>query len=105
MEGIRCCEAVHKRLQEGHDLVLLLTRQAEIADRHVDVVRDLGSRPAVHLVRRCRRAVPRRDVVRKHVACIVEMDELLQAFDVAVMKELLLEVRPGRLGREKLASP
>ena len=34
----------------------------------------------------------------KDVARIVEVDELLQALDVAVVKELLLEVRPGRLG-------
>ena len=32
-------------------------------------------------------------LIRIHVARIVEMDELLQALDVAVVKELLLEVR------------
>jgi hypothetical protein len=80
-------------LQESRDQVLLVIRQAEITDRHVDVVRDLGHGPAVHLFRRSLRAVSGRDVLRKHVARVVEMDELLQALGVAIVKERLLEVR------------
>jgi hypothetical protein len=95
---IWCCETVREGLQEDHDQILLLIRQAEITDRHVDVVRDLGHGPAVHLFNRSRRAVSRRDVKRKHVARIVEMDELLQALGVAIVKELLLKVGPWRLG-------
>jgi DNA-binding transcriptional LysR family regulator len=40
--------------------------------------------------------VPGSDVVLVFVARVVEVDELLQALEVAVMKELLLEVRPRR---------
>src|SRR5207253_6140745 len=78
--------------------ILLLIRQGEITDRHVEVVWDLGHGPSVYFFSRSRRAVSRRDVEWKHVARIVEMDELLQALGVAIVKELLLEVGPGRLG-------
>src|SRR5882724_9789469 len=53
--GVRCCETVREGLQEGHDQILLLIRQAEITDRHVNVVWDLGHGPAVHLFSRSRR--------------------------------------------------
>src|SRR6266404_5110506 len=86
-------ETVRLELQSKHEQVFLRVRQAEVADRHVDVVRDLGHRPAVHLFHRSRRAVSRRDLEPKHVPRIVEMDELLQALGVAIVKELLLEVR------------
>jgi hypothetical protein len=91
--GVRCCETVRERLHEGHNQILLVIRQVEIADRHVDIVRDLWHGPAVHFFCRSLGAVSRRDVVRIHVARIIEMDELLQALRVAVVKELLLEVR------------
>jgi hypothetical protein len=42
--------------------------------------------------------MPGGDVERIYVARVVEVDELLQALDVAVVKELLLKVKPGRLG-------
>src|SRR5712672_227891 len=95
-------ETVRQRLHECYDLVLLLIRQAELTNGHVEVVRDLGHRPAIHLFRLSRRAVSRRDVERKHVPRIVEMDELLQALDVAIVKELLLEEGPRRLGSKTL---
>src|SRR5260370_24391369 len=44
-------------------------------------------------MRGSRRAVPIRDVERIHVARVVEMYELLQTLDIAVVKESLLEVR------------
>src|SRR5580704_12031799 len=44
--GIRCGEAVRKRFQENDELVLLLIRQVELTDRHVQVILDLGPRPA-----------------------------------------------------------
>src|SRR4029077_19424519 len=55
-----------------------------------------------HLFRRSRRAVSRRHREAQQVARIVEVDELLQAFDVAIVEELLLEVRSGRLGGRTL---
>jgi hypothetical protein len=61
--GVRCCETVRERLHEGHNQILLVIRQAEIADRHVDIVRDLWHRPAVHFFCRSLGAVSRRDVV------------------------------------------
>lgn len=48
----------------------------------------------VNLFRRSRRAVSRRDLERKHVAHIVEIDELLKALGVGIVKELLLEMGP-----------
>jgi hypothetical protein len=95
---VRSREAIRQCLQEGNDLVLLLIRQAEFTRRPVNIVRNLGHGPAVHFFGRSCRAVSGSDREWKHVARIVEVDELLQALDVAVVKELLLEVRPGRLG-------
>src|SRR6266404_5642381 len=100
--GIRPCETVCKCLEEGNDLVLLHIRQAKIARRHVEIVLDLGHRPAVYFFSRSCRAVSGSDREGKFVARVVEMDELLQALDVAVMKELFLEVGPGCLGGRTL---
>src|ERR1700738_112373 len=96
-------ETVRQCLQERYDLVLLRIRQAEGAGRHVDVVRDLWLRPAGHPFHCSRRAVPRRNLERisyrtsargrGEVARIIEVHQLLQALDVAVVKELLLEIR------------
>ena len=91
--GIGPGETIRECLQERNDLVLLRIRQAELANRHVDVVRDLGHGPAVHPFGFPRWAVSRGDVERVDVARVVEVDELLQALDVAVVEELLLEVR------------
>src|SRR4029077_692685 len=89
--GKRCCETVRECLHEDHEQVLLPIRQAEITDRHVEVVRDLGHGPAVYFFSRSCRAVSGSDVKLKNIACIVEMYELLQALDVTIVKELLLE--------------
>src|SRR5215472_7225079 len=94
---IRRCETIRKCLQEAHDLILLLIRQTEVADGHVDVVRNLGYRPAIDLFRLSFRTVSRRDLELKHIAGIVEMNELLQALGVAIVKELFLEIGSGRL--------
>src|SRR5207245_1697594 len=96
--GVRCGEAVRERLQERDDLVLLLIRQAEIAGRTVEVLRDLRPGPAVHFLGRSRRAVSGGDVEGIEIARIVEVHELLQALDVSIVEELLLEVGPWRLG-------
>src|SRR3981081_3502325 len=97
--GKRCCETVREGSQEDHDHVLLAIRQAELPNRHVEVVwGHLGPGPAVYFFSRSCRAVSRRDVKRKHVARIVEVDELLQALDVAIVEEPLLEVGPWCLG-------
>src|SRR6266404_7004230 len=103
--GVGRVETIRQRLQKGYDLVLLLIRQAEHTGGHVEVVQDLFHRPAVHLFRGSRRAVSRRDVELKitHVARVVEMDELLQALDVAIMEELLLEIRYRLAVRVELA--
>jgi hypothetical protein len=99
---VRRCETIRERLQEGDDLVLLLIGQTEAAGCHVDVVRNLGHRPAIHFFRFSFRTVPRRDLERKHIAGIVEMDELLEALDVAIVEELFLEIGSGRLRRGAL---
>src|SRR5437588_2465777 len=102
--SVRSRETIRQRLQEDDELVLLVIRQAEITDRHVDVVRDLRHGPAVYFFGRSLRAVSGRDIELelRDVACVVEVDELLQALDIAVVEELLLEVRPGRLGGRTL---
>src|SRR5713101_900348 len=91
--GVSRVETVVQCLHDDHELVLLLIRQAEFTDRHVHIVLDLVYRPAIYLFGRPCRAVSGSDVERKHVARIVEMDELLQALDVAIVEELLLKVR------------
>jgi len=61
--------------------------------RRVQIVRDLFHRPAGHPLNRSWRAVSGSDREGKAgVARVVEMYELFQALDVAVVKEPLLEV-------------
>src|SRR5258707_1994945 len=95
---VRSCEAVRECLHENYELVLLGVTQAETADRHRHVLRDLGRRPAGYFFDSSCWAVSASDVELKHVARVVEVHELLQALDIAVVEELLLEVRPRRLG-------
>src|SRR4030081_1699613 len=64
--GVSWVETVRQCLHDDHDLVLLLIRQPELTDRHVDVVADLGHGPAVYLFGRPCRAVSGSDVVRIH---------------------------------------
>src|SRR5438132_1048831 len=96
--GVRSRETIGERLQERDNLVFFCIGQTEITNCPVDIVRHLGPRPAVYFFDRSWRAVSGSNVEPKHVARVVEVDELLQALDVAVVKELLLKVRPGRLG-------
>src|SRR6266851_8110928 len=98
--GVGSRETICECFQKFNNLVLLLVRQAEITSRHVDVVRHFGLGPAVDFFDRSCRAMSGSDVERKflYVTCVVEVDELLQALDVAVVKELLLKVRSRRLG-------
>jgi len=86
--GVRSCESVRECLQERNDLVLLLIGQAEIAGGHIYIVPNLGHRPAVYLFSRSCWTVSGCDGVRiRCVTRIVEMYELLQALDVAIVKE------------------
>ena len=93
---VRCRETVREYLQKRNDLVFLLIRQAEHTRRRIEVVRDLLHRPAGHPLNRSWRAVSGSDWVGKGgVARVVKMYDLLQALEVAVMKERLLEVGFG----------
>src|SRR5437868_4949326 len=96
--GVRFRETIGERLQERDNLVFFLIGQTETTGGHIDIVRHLGPRPAVYFFDRSIRAMSGSDVECIHVAGVVEVDQLLQALDIAVVKELLLEVRPGRLG-------
>src|SRR6266480_5565691 len=98
--GVRSRKTIGERLQERDNLVFFFIGQTEITGGHIDIVRHLGPRPAVYFFDRSIRAMSGSNVVRKpwFVARVVEVDELLQALDVAIVKELLLEIRPGRLG-------
>ena len=60
--GVWCGEAIAERLQEGNHLVLLLIRQAEVPNCHVEVVWNFGLRPTGHLLDRPWRAVSGGDV-------------------------------------------
>ncbi len=92
--GVRRRETVRECLQEGDDLVLFRIRQAEHTRRRVEIVWDLFHRPAGHPLDGSWRAVSGSDWLGKAgVARVVEMYELFQALDVAVVKEPLLEVR------------
>src|SRR5712692_2489449 len=95
--GVRSREAVGERLEERNDLVLLRIAQAQLTNRHVKVVGNLGHRPAVYFFGFSCRAVPRSYREGVYVARIIEVHELLQALDVAVVEELLLEVRSWSL--------
>src|SRR6201997_3105164 len=92
--GVRRGVTVSERFQEGNDLVLLRVRQAEHPRRCVEIVRDLFHRPAGYPLNRPWWAVSGSDRVGKlGVARIVEVHQLLEALDVAVVEEFLLEVR------------
>src|SRR5882672_987318 len=47
--SVRSREPIRECPQKDNDQVFLAIRQAEIADRHVDIVRDLRLGPAVYL--------------------------------------------------------
>src|SRR2546421_4806040 len=96
--GVRSRETIGERLQERDNLVFFQIGQTEITNCPVDIVRHLGPRPAVYFFDRSWRAVSGSNVEPKLGARVVEVDELLQALDVAVVTEHLLKVRPGRLG-------
>src|SRR5260370_14514885 len=91
--GVRSRKSVRECLKEGNDLVLLPIGQAEITGGHVDIVLDLGHRPAGNFLGRSGRAVSGSDRERKLVARVVKVYELLQALEIAVVKEPLLEIR------------
>jgi hypothetical protein len=78
---------------KGNQLILLSIRQAEMPNRHVYILRDLGLRPAVYFFDSSCWAVSGLDRHPIDIPRIVEVHELLQTLDVAVMEELLLEVR------------
>src|SRR3984885_7737576 len=74
-----------------------------MTDSHILVYRNLGRRPAVHPFGcSCRAIAAFNGRIPINVARIVEMDQLLQALDVAVVEKLLLEVRPWGFGGRAL---
>ena len=89
-------------MQKCNDVILLFIREAKISAGHVDVVLYFRHRPAVNFFGRSFRAMSGSDRIGILVARIVEMHELLQALNVAVVKEPLLEVRPGGFGGRTL---
>src|SRR6201987_299546 len=101
--GVKRRETVGERFQEGNDLVLLRVRQAEHPRRCVEIVRHFFHRPAGHPLNRPWWAMSGSDWIGKlGVARIVEVHQLLEALDVAVVEEFLLEVRyrlPVRVGQ------
>src|ERR1700722_6861652 len=94
------CVAIREYFEKCNDLVLLRIREAEHPRRHVDnlVVVDFGRWPAGYFFDSPWRAVSRRDREWIHVTRVVEMYQLLEALDIAVVKKLLLEIRLDRAG-------
>src|SRR5260370_8127302 len=78
--------------------MFLGSRQAEMSDRPGHILRNLSRRPAGYLFDGSGRAVSGLDREPEIVARIVEVHELLQTLDVAIMEELLLEVGAWGLG-------
>src|SRR5580658_5980309 len=76
---VRSRKSVRKCLKEGDNLVLLLIGKAEITGGHVDIIPDLGQRPACYFFDRSGRAVSGGDWERKFVARVVKVYELLEA--------------------------
>src|SRR5262249_50791251 len=70
--------SVRECLQERYDLVFLFVGQPQVANRRVPVLRDLRIWPARHLL--SLRAIL---TTRKFVARVVEVDDFLQALEVA----------------------
>src|ERR1700686_2312125 len=93
---VRSGVAVSERLEKCDDLILLRIRQAETAGRHVHILHDFGRRPAGYFFDGACRALSGLNRERVHVARVVEVDELFQALDVAIVEELLLEVGARR---------
>src|ERR1700737_3328888 len=99
---VRPRETVRQCLQKRNDVILLLIREAEIPAGHIDIVPYFWHRPAVNFFGRSWRAMSGSERIRILVARIVEMHELLQTLNVAVVKEPLLEVWPGGFGGRTL---
>src|SRR5580700_8268052 len=76
---VRSRKSVRKCLKEGDNLVLLLIGKAEITGGHVDIILDLGQRPARYLFDRSGRAVSGSDRECKFVARVVKVYKLLEA--------------------------
>src|SRR6266404_2646649 len=95
-------ETICQRLQEGDYLVFLMIRQAELTDRHVYGGRDLGPGPAVNFFGFSCGTMPGSDIEHKVVPRVVEVNELFQTLDIAVVEELLLEVGPRRFSSRAL---
>ncbi len=89
-------------MKEGDELVLLRIAQPKHAHRHVEIVFDLGLGPAGHLLNRPCWAVAGSDIEGVDIARVVEMHQLFQALDVAVVEKLLLEVGPWGFGGRTL---
>src|SRR5712691_10024627 len=78
-------KTVGQSLHESHDLVFLRICQTELADGHVLGAGHLRHRPAVDLLGRSGRTVADRHGEREHITRVVEVDDLLQALQVAVV--------------------
>src|SRR5262249_50723303 len=79
--------SVRECLQEGYDLVFLFIGQPQISNRRVPVLRDLRIWPARHLLSSSAILT-----TREFVARVVEVDDFLQALEVAIVHVGLDEV-------------
>jgi hypothetical protein len=79
--------AIGQRLEEGDEVILLLTGEAEIAARRIEVLRSLRRRPARDLFP-CRTTF----AFGEHISRVVEVHDLLQALEIAVVTVSLYEI-------------
>ena len=80
--------AVSKRPEEGNNVVLLLIRKAEIAAMRIQVLWSLGCRPARNLL-----GWIAGRAFRQRVSCIVEVNDLLEALEIAIVAISLHKIR------------
>ena len=78
-------EAIRQSFQERHQIVFLGARQTEFANGHIFVVRVFRRRPAVHFLHRSRATLSVDECSRIGVARVVEVDDFLEAQQIAVV--------------------
>src|ERR1039457_7543207 len=92
-------ETVNKCLKEGNNFIFLRVCLAKLTDRLVYVIPVLGHGPTCHLFNRSRGALSGLYGESVHIARVIEVDDLLQGRQIAVMHERLDETGIRHSGR------
>ena len=84
--------AIGQRLEEGDEVILLLTGEAEIAARRIEFLRSLRRAASTRPF-----PLPHYFRIGEHISRVVEVHDLLQALEIAVVTVSLYEIGRGRL--------